>query len=87
MENRKNKKIFWRLFWLVFTNLAEKYACGSWQQCLEVAEPLRLVVVLRGQDARVQEHQGHHHPEHGLHKAELKGQSHELINVWIGLDL
>ncbi len=67
-------------FWLLYTYVAEKYACWSWQECLEVAEPLWLVVMLRGQDARVQEHQGHHHPEHGLRKAELKGQSHEHTN-------
>ncbi len=66
MEKPLNFIFFWRLFWLFYTYVAEKYARWGWQQCLEVAEPLRLVVVLGGQDAGVQEHQGHHHPEHGL---------------------
>ncbi len=73
MEKLLNSNFYWRLFWLSYSYVAEKYACCGWQQCLEVAEPLRLVVVLRGQDARVQEHQGHHHPEHGLQNKRIKG--------------
>ena len=41
---------------------------GEVSGLLEVAQPLGLVVVLGGEDAGVEEHQGHHHPEHGLKK-------------------